>query len=68
MTFGLPLPDDRPAPAGSGPGITYQHTDGATTCRADEQPPNGARERAVCRALLVHAITLIDSATDHPED
>jgi hypothetical protein len=53
----------------SGPALTYTHTDGETftavdlsPVRVDDSAPNRRRERALCRALLVEALRLLDES------
>lgn len=46
-------------PPGRGPLIAYRSTTGAYTA-IDTQPVTDDRERAVCRALLTHALKLLD--------
>jgi hypothetical protein len=45
--------------------LTYAWSDGATFTTVDQGIPDNARERAIARALLVHALTLIDER-DNP--
>lgn len=66
--------DERPAPAEpawpgtAGPALVYVHTDGRCKTLIDEHPPvitddgpdKNARELLVARALLVHALRLVD--------
>lgn len=45
--------------------LTYAWSDGSTFTTVDHGIPDNARERAILRALLVHALTLIDER-DNP--
>jgi hypothetical protein len=52
----------------TGPALTYTHSDGKTLTDVDRAPvsvddtaPNRRRERALCRALLVEALRLMDT-------
>lgn len=47
-------------PAGRGPCIAYRDTTGQYTV-IDATAVTDDRERAVCRALLTHALTLLDA-------
>jgi hypothetical protein len=56
-------------PRCTGPAITYTHCDGETftavdlsPVRVDDSVPNRRRERALCRALLVEALRLLDES------
>jgi hypothetical protein len=61
MGFGLDL-KDQPAPVVSmAPTLTYKATDG-TELAVDEQSPATGRERAIARGLLLHALSLLDTA------
>jgi hypothetical protein len=65
MGFGVDLDRDKPAPAASSaPALTYRATDG-TELPVDERAPSTARERALARGLLLHALSLLDAA-DRP--
>ena len=44
----------------AGPTLLYVHTDPGSSTFVDKQPPDGPRERAICRALLLHALALLD--------
>lgn len=48
----------------AGPALCYLSTNGTAFTKVDEQAPDNTRERAVCRALLHHAIALLDQADD----
>ena len=51
----------RPLPVGvRAPGLVYAHCDGETFTAADMAAPMDLRERAICRALLLHALALLD--------
>ncbi len=58
------MASDITLPAQRGPGLDYLSTERANgtheIVRADWQPPEDPRERALCRALLVHALALLD--------
>lgn len=43
-----------------GPTLLYVHTDEGSSTFVDKQPPDDPRERAICRALLLHALALLD--------
>jgi hypothetical protein len=43
-----------------GPTLLYVHTDEGSSTFVDKQPPADPRERAICRALLLHALALLD--------
>lgn len=52
-------------PAPDGPALTYvgaPHEGTATAFRVDMRAPDDARERAICRALLHHALALLDAS------
>ncbi len=59
-----PVASDITLPAQRGPGLYYlssEQADGThTVTRIDRQPPEELRERALCRALLTHALALLD--------
>lgn len=61
-----PVASDITLPAQRGPGLYYassEQPDGTSTVtRIDKQPPEDPRERALCRALLMHALALLDRA------
>lgn len=44
-----------------GPALLYVHTDEGSSSFVDKQPPDDPRERAICRALLLHALALLDA-------
>jgi hypothetical protein len=46
------------------PALVFISRDGANTDVAlvDRAAPVGARDRAICRALLLHALSLLDAA------
>lgn len=44
------------------PRLVYAHSDGQSLTQVDYVAPEDARERAICRALLVHALALLDDA------
>lgn len=49
----------------TGPGLTYTSAATAgtwTTTHVDHQAVTSPRDRAICRALLKHALTLLDAA------
>lgn len=46
----------------SGPTLCYLSTYGDSFTKVDEQPPTDPRERAICRALLQHALALLDAS------
>jgi hypothetical protein len=55
-------------PRTTGPALTYTHSDGKTRTDVDVSPvsvddtaSNRSRERALCRALLVEALRLMDT-------
>lgn len=48
-----------------GPALVYCHSDRGSLTAIDHMAPSDARERAICRALLVHALALIDTADVH---
>jgi hypothetical protein len=56
------MPDD----LNPGPHLVYRSTrdlDGTRThCLVDIAPVEDPRERAICRALLLHALTLLDAS------
>lgn len=58
------MASDLTIPAQRGPGLYYagsEQPDGTSTVtRIDRQPPEDPRERALCRALLTHALALLD--------
>ncbi len=59
-------------PTQTGPCLTYtsgpdQHGT-VTTVNVDRAAPSDRRERAICRALLVHALQLLDEANSIPDD
>ena len=60
------MASDLTIPAQRGPALYYASTEAgdgiATVTRIDRQPPEDLRERALCRALLTHALTLLDQA------
>ncbi|MEU7416677.1 hypothetical protein [Streptomyces antibioticus] len=65
------MASDITLPAQQGPGLYYvssEQPDGTTTVtRIDRQPPDDPRERALCRALLLHALAELDRANrSHP--
>ncbi|MFJ8583663.1 hypothetical protein ACIRD2_03245 [Streptomyces sp. NPDC093595] len=45
-----------------GPALVYCHTDRGSVTAVDRQAPSDPRERAVCRALLIHALALLDAS------
>lgn len=54
-----------PAPSMQGPALTYvsaRHEGMQTILRVDLNSPSDLRERALCRALLHHALTLLDAS------
>jgi hypothetical protein len=42
------------------PRLVYAHSDGQSTTNVDRIPVDDPRERALCRALLTHALQLLD--------
>jgi hypothetical protein len=44
------------------PRLVYAHTDGQGVTNVDRAPVNDPRERALCRALLTHALRLLDES------
>ena len=44
-----------------GPTLLYVHTDAGSSTFVDKQPPDDPRERAICRALLLHALALLEA-------
>lgn len=53
-------------PGSSGPCLVYIETgEGRGMCRVDQESPESPRERAILRALLVHALRMLD-ATEVP--
>lgn len=54
-------PTERPAKF-DGPALVYRHTDGREETTIDTTAVTDDRQRAVCRALLNHALTLLDDA------
>lgn len=64
----LDTPEDWPDWLPEGPALLYVHQDHTTDTRtvtrvdhsAPHEPDNSGRERALCRALLVHALHLLD--------
>ena len=53
-------------PIRTGPALTYTSSlntdDTQTVTDIDRVPPTDPRERAICRALLIHALALIDAS------
>lgn len=51
-----------------GPTLLYVHTEHGSSTFVDKTAPTDPRERALCRALLVHALTVLDAAeqAQHP--
>lgn len=43
-----------------GPTLLYVHTDPGSSTFVDKKPLDDPRERALCRALLLHALALLD--------
>ncbi|NJP42295.1 hypothetical protein [Actinacidiphila epipremni] len=64
MGFGLPLRGPVEPEVSTAPTLTYRATNGDEV-QVDEQAPTAARERAIARGLLLHALSLIDAA-DRP--
>ncbi|WP_030764830.1 hypothetical protein [Streptomyces sp. NRRL F-2664] len=59
------MPTDEPAwtiSAAAGPTLVYLSTYGTAITKVDEQAPADPRERAICRALLQHALALLDAS------
>lgn len=60
------MASDVTIPAQRGPALYYtgsEQGDGTSTVtRIDLQPPDDPRERALCRALLTHALRLLNQA------
>ncbi|MFE3004221.1 MULTISPECIES: hypothetical protein [unclassified Streptomyces] len=48
--------------ANRGPCLIYASSTGDAITLADQMVVSDPRERAICRALLVHALTLLDAA------
>lgn len=44
-----------------GPTLLYVHTDEGSSTFVDKAPPDDPRERAICRALLLHALRVLDA-------
>jgi hypothetical protein len=62
-----------PVSIGSGPALIYRHSDGHTFTFADRDPvreggplsvDDAHRERRLCRALLIHALSLLDGENE----
>lgn len=50
-------------PVDAGPALLYVHDRQAgDSTFVDQQAPTDPRERALCRALLLHALALLDTA------
>lgn len=49
--------------ADRGPCIVYASSTGDAITLADQMVVSDPRERAICRALLVHALALLDAET-----
>jgi hypothetical protein len=64
MGFGLDLRGPADPVVSVAPALTYRTTTGVELA-VDEQPPGTARERALARGLLLHALALVDAA-DRP--
>lgn len=45
-----------------GPSLVYASSDARSATPVDQQAVSDPRERAICRALLVHALALLDAA------
>lgn len=54
-------------PPGRGPLIAYRSTTGTYTA-IDTEAVTDERERAICRALLDHALKLLDTADEPPKN
>ncbi|MDT0377298.1 hypothetical protein RM572_00720 [Streptomyces sp. DSM 42041] len=54
-----PRPEEAPA-------LLYVHSDAGAVTRVDQAAPPVAREHTLCRALLVHALALLDAEGDGP--
>jgi hypothetical protein len=65
MGFGLELREPAEPEVSTAPELTYQTTTGDTV-PIDERAPSSARERALARGLLLHALSLIDAADRQP--
>lgn len=53
-------------PASAGPCLVYIETgEGGGMCRVDQEVPESPRERAILRALLGHALRMLDE-TERP--
>ncbi|GAA0500760.1 hypothetical protein [Streptomyces olivaceiscleroticus] len=48
-------------PAADGPSLHYHHSDRQCVTTIDRGAVTDPRERAICRALLVHALALLDA-------
>lgn len=61
-----PTTDNTAPPITTGPALQYTsslHDNGTQSVqRIDLEPPNDPRERAICRALLHHALALLDAS------
>lgn len=59
-------PDDVTIPAGRGPILVFTSPNGqglgVNTTFVDREAVQDPRERAICRALLLHALSLLDQA------
>ncbi|MFI8448213.1 hypothetical protein [Streptomyces erythrochromogenes] len=53
---------DRPPFTLRSPSVVYAATDGDTWTAIDVMAVTDPRERAICRALLQHALTLLDAS------
>ncbi|MFI0894870.1 hypothetical protein [Streptomyces sp. NPDC020983] len=65
MGFGLPLRGPAEPEVSTAPTLTYRTTTGDEVV-VDERAPGTARERALARGLLLHALSLIDAADRQP--
>lgn len=52
--------------ADRGPCLVYASSDAQAVTLVDHQVVTDPRERAICRALLVHALALLDAAAEEP--
>lgn len=61
MGFSIELRSPAEPEVSTAPALTYRATDG-TELPVDERAPGTARERALARGLLLHALSLLDAA------
>jgi hypothetical protein len=65
MGFGLELRGPAEPEVSTAPSLTYRATNGDVV-PVDERAPTAARERALARGLLLHALSLLDAADRQP--